>query len=302
MFNREIVAIRTSTGEDILVSMNELVADGVKFGAPEPEFRYVYRSTALKYLPLTPMPPIIHDGILPLATKLLLYGNEKLGKSFLAQQICECVSMGEPWLGVGTTKTRTLLMQFEIPLLLFRERIIRPNDNWFIGTVHNLKLDTKEGRKEINEIVENVRPGLVVLDPFYKILSGDLNDASLVQGVLDSIDDLVFKYGCAVIIVHHTNKMENIQGSRRLQQWPDTLVKLGGNPRKVDRSIEVEFGRHMVEGVEFGKLEFKNGVFSRLGISKRDMWKEMVKCGCDEESMRVAGLTKDMIKKFEKGL
>lgn len=230
MGKQEILWLLSPEGVLYDTTVEELEALGAESQLPTPVVDCVFSVASFMRLPFGEVPNIIGGGVLPQATKMLLYGKEKTKKSLVAQYIAGQVAQGLPLWGMETRRSRTLLLQFELSSAAQQARIKKPWSNGYIGSTFNLKLDTKEGGKRFSTIMDTVRPELLILDPVYKVLSGDLNDATSVQMVLDVVDDVAIeRHHCAVILVHHTNRSGNMQGSGRLFQWPDSVLKLVKN-------------------------------------------------------------------------
>ena len=78
-------------------------------------------------------------------------------------------------------------------------------------------LNTPEGYiKAVNHISKlPERPSVVVVDTLHRFLSGDENSAQDAKTMLDACGALMEKFGCAVILVHHTGVSEEAQHRAR---------------------------------------------------------------------------------------
>ena len=78
-------------------------------------------------------------------------------------------------------------------------------------------LNTPEGYiKAVNHISKlPERPSVIVVDTLHRFLSGDENSAQDAKTMLDACGALMEKFGCAVILVHHTGVSEEAQHRAR---------------------------------------------------------------------------------------
>jgi len=244
-------------GEVQPFSEDELAEMGVELGTPAPIGGFVYSEVAFKRLPLDFGPMLIGCGVLPEQSKMVVYGSKKARKSFLALQIAHHVALGKALFALPVSKVRVLYLQFEMSLATLQDRIVEPVEGCYIGTTMKFKLDHVAGQMLLDEVLTQVRPKLLILDPFYKLLGGDVNDASQVQVVLDYIDECVIGvHKCSVVIMHHENKEGGLRGSGRLFEWPDTIARLikhtSGNTLKFE-------DMRNAEEVEDIRLSFDEG-------------------------------------------
>ena len=235
------------------------------------------------------MPQILGDGILPRACKLVVYGKEKTRKSFLSMQLCKCVGRGENFLGIETTKGRSMYLQSELSPAAVQMRMKVDWMDGYVCNVYSLKLDQKDGIKNFLDTVCEIGPDLVVIDPLYKVLSGDLNDASAVQTVLDVLDEAIECTGASIVVIHHENREGRIQGSGRILQWPDGILRM----RKKDKdgpchTLQFEAMRHCVQTPKDISLVFNN-MTNGFDVSDEMSLKEKV-VGYLEETGDVEGL------------
>ena len=177
--------------------------------------------------------------------RLILFGQWGSWKSMLAIHTTFCVSSGKPWIALPTTPSTTLLVQLEIPKVMFKERVLKyakshslyPTNIWFI-TEPYLKLDTPQGMAKLDAIMSVIKPKLLILDPTYRVLSGDITSNWQVEKLITNIDILADRYDCAVILIAHTRKPvqdisvplttigwgHELLGASYFQDWTDSAV------------------------------------------------------------------------------
>jgi RecA-family ATPase len=199
--------------------------------------------------------PIIGDGILYEGSKAIIYGKYKSLKSMLAIRLCLSVIHGDKWLGFDTTPTNVLYLQLEIVEPMLQERLKTmlvkttvgngvgiPNGNGnkpppkklWLWTEKTIKIDTQEGFDRVSAEIGRFKPGLVVIDPIYKIVSGDLLSTNHIQKLTDWLDTLMDAHGISIVLVHHSRKgsgeetwgSDNMLGSSIFNNWADSIIEI----------------------------------------------------------------------------
>lgn len=188
-------------------------------------------------------PPLI-EGVLRQGHKLLLSGPSKAGKSFALLELCIAIAEGRSWLGFPCARGRVLYVNLELD----------PNSLW-----HRLK-DVYAALKIPAEHIANIdvwnlrgaaipldklAPKLirraqkknyiaVVVDPIYKVITGDENSADQMARFCNQFDLICARLGCAVIYCHHHSKgmqggkksMDRASGSGVFARDPDALLDM----------------------------------------------------------------------------
>ena len=212
--------------------------------------------------------PIISDGLMYTGCKIIIYGKYKSLKSMLATRLCLSIANGKTWLGFNTVKSSIMYLQLEIPNPMLQERIkkmvpINTNNRapFYIWTEPTIKIDTDDGFKRIEQEIIKYHPKVLVIDPIYKIVSGDLLSTSHIQKLTDWIDRLINDYQLSIVLVHHTRKgayeewgSDDMLGSVIFSAWADSIVKI---ERKQDKEVVVKF-----EVVRHAQVELPPRVFN----------------------------------------
>lgn len=201
---------------------------------------------------------IIGEGILLPRTRLVIYGQWKTWKSMLALHTAFTLAMGNKWFGFETKPSCVLLLQLEIPKAAFRLRVIKyangndshPESNLWFSTQHYIKLDREYGLAQLERTIQWCHPNVIIIDPLYKILSGNISDSSDMMKLLDNFDQLIDRHGISVILIAHTRLpvitsdgivdrgAEEIMGSSYLPNWVDSGV---GIKLIEDSTVELNF-------------------------------------------------------------
>lgn len=163
---------------------------------------------------------IIGRGLLPVESKLEIIGKPKLGKSFLVLNIALDLVQGRNLFGAQypngmpvfpvTGKHRVLYIEKEIGQYSLRDRLKSMSTGLDLSNLDlfvtprdsKMSFSIKQGAAIEAEIAE-IRPKVVILDPWAKFHSLQENDNAEMSLILSRIDELIEKYHCAFIIVHH---------------------------------------------------------------------------------------------------
>ena len=193
---------------------------------------------------LPPLAPPLIDGVLRQGHKMLLSGPSKAGKSFALIELCVAIAEGLPWLGFACARGRVLYVNLELDrascLHRFRDvyeamgaepRHLADIDVW------NLRGKSKPMDKLAPSLIRRAlktRPIAVVIDPIYKIITGDENSADQMAAFCNQFDRVATELGCAVVYCHHHSKgaqggkrsMDRASGSGVFARDPDALLDM----------------------------------------------------------------------------
>lgn len=188
--------------------------------------------------------PLIAD-VLRQGHKMLLAGPSKAGKSFALIELCIAIAEGCRWLGrFACTQGRVLYINLELDrascLHRFRDVYeamgappahLRSIDIWNLrgASVPMDKLAPKLIRRAAKKGY-----AAVVLDPIYKVITGDENSADQMAKFCNQFDLVCRELGCAVIYCHHHSKglqgqkrsMDRASGSGVFARDPDAMLDL----------------------------------------------------------------------------
>ena len=169
---------------------------------------------------ITDVPEELIQGILRCGHKLLIASSSKAGKSFLLIQLAIAISEGRKWLDFQCRKGKVLYVNLEIDRPSFRKRIVdiykalgikanHPFDVWNLrGKAMPMdKLTPKIIRKN-----EAIHYDAIIIDPIYKVIMGDENNASEMAAFCNQFDKIA-ESGASVIYCHHHSK--GAQGGKK---------------------------------------------------------------------------------------
>lgn len=193
---------------------------------------------------LPELAPELIKGILRQGHKLLMAGPSKAGKSFALICLAIAIAEGKEWLGWQCTQGRVLYVNLELdrPSALHRFKDvyaalgIAPQhvaniDIWNLRgkTVPMDKLAPKLIRRSLKKNYQ-----AVIIDPIYKVLTGDENSADQMAHFTNQFDKVATELGASVIYCHHHSKgsqggkksMDRASGSGVFARDPDALIDL----------------------------------------------------------------------------
>lgn len=185
------------------------------------------------------------SGILRVRHKMLLSGPSKAGKSFLLMQLAICLAEGLPWLGYPCRQGKVLYVNLELDrascfqrfIDLYRANNLRPEN------IANIKVWNLRGRAVP---MDRLTPFLirrfkddgleaVILDPIYKVITGDENDATEMSQFCSYFDRVCLDLNAAMIYCHHHSKgagakyskaADRSSGSGVFARDPDAILDL----------------------------------------------------------------------------
>ncbi len=183
-------------------------------------------------------------------------GEPKSCKSILALHMVVSVASGAPCLHRFNTKQtgRVLLFAAEDAHHIVRQRlegICLANNQRLaeldiqVITVPTIRLDLQKDRQRLKETVQQLRPKLLLLDPFIRLHLSDENAASDMAPLLGSLRELNRQYHLAVVVVHHARKGAHklragqaLRGSSEFHAWGDSNLYLRRRGEQLTLTIE----------------------------------------------------------------
>ncbi len=193
---------------------------------------------------LPELSPVLIDGVLRQGHKMLLAGPSKAGKSFLQIELVISIAEGRPWLGFNCAQGRVLYVNLELDRAscLHRFRDVYEKLGWKPENIDNITIWNLRGKSTpMNKLAPKlIRRALkknyiaVVIDPIYKVITGDENSADQMAAFCNEFDKICTELGCAVIYCHHHSKgqqgskrsMDRASGSGVFARDPDALLDL----------------------------------------------------------------------------
>lgn len=161
------------------------------------------------------VPELIH-GVLHVGCKMIITADSKAGKSCMAENLAICIAEGRPWMNTfQCEKGRVLYIDLELSqrAIYDRTKLIRKELD-VNSSIPNLEFFPLRGYAEslenlLPKIVRRARSknySAIVIDPLYKVQSGDENSAEALSKFCNGLDRLARQTGAALIITHHHPK------------------------------------------------------------------------------------------------
>ena len=188
-------------------------------------------------------PELIH-GVLRQGHKMLIAGPSKAGKSFALIEMCIAIAEGTKWLNWQCSQGRVLYVNLELDRASCLHRFkdvynavgIKPQN---IGNIDiwNLRGKTVPMDKLAPKLIRRaLKKGYiaVIIDPIYKVLTGDENSADQMAHFTNQFDKVATELGSSVIYCHHHSKgaqgnkksLDRASGSGVFARDPDALIDL----------------------------------------------------------------------------
>lgn len=169
------------------------------------------------------LPEELISGILRRGHKMLISGSSKAGKSFLLMELCIAIAEGSRWLGFQCEQGKVLYVNLEIDPASCVDRFLRiydalgiPKANMDNIVIWNLRGHAIPLDKLVPRLVSRIKGrgyDAVVIDPIYKVITGDENSASEMGQFCNQFDKICAETGCASIYCHHHSK--GVQGAKK---------------------------------------------------------------------------------------
>lgn len=208
------------------------------------------------------LPEELIRGILRCGHKMLISGSSKAGKSFLLMELAIAIAEGRKWLGFPCKKGRVLYVNLEIDRASCINRFAKIYEALHIQKPNaaNIVLWNLRGKavpldKLVPKLVRRVRDqhfDAIIIDPIYKVITGDENKASDMALFCNQFDKICAETGCAAIYCHHHSKgdqgnkdaKDRASGSGVFARDPDAQLDMIELQLDGDMKYEAEaFGR-----------------------------------------------------------
>jgi replicative DNA helicase len=204
---------------------------------------------------------VVHNWLIPdlIATheRILVTASEGLGKSTILRQLAVCSAAGiHPFTDANDLESRrVLVIDCENPIRLNQHRYGTlaaranqtgryPDSLWVESPGRNLDLTRPRDQAWVMHQVRCIEPELLMIGPIYKLHTGSPEEETPARQVIEFIDHLIDKYGCAVIMEAHTpwgpagtTRPLRPIGSTIWARWPDFGIGLRAVGGKDDRKI-----------------------------------------------------------------
>ena len=218
-------------------------------------------------------PDEVIQGILRKRRKMLLSGPSKSAKSCLLMELAIALTEGTSWLGFPCKRSNVLYINLELDRdtaflrfkSMFRELGIKRkkytaedefSDNLTLWNMRGYTRPIQALAEPIAFVCMEKEIDVVIIDPIYKVLCGDENNAGEIGRVCNTLDWIAREGNCAVIFSHHHSK-----GAK-------------GNKQVLDRSSgSGVFGRDPDAILDLIQLEPSAAAQERMGGAQTTAWR-----------------------------
>lgn len=233
--DKEQYLVATKCGAANWAEWEEAV-NAMNDGLPDPE------ELATEWDNLPDLAPELIRGILREGHKMLISGPSKAGKSFLLIELAISIAEGLPWLGMDCRKGRVLYVNLELDAASCKHRFRDVAAE--LGVTHAPNVDMWNLRGAAVPL-DKLAPRLisrsrnrgyiaVIIDPIYKVITGDENSADQMAKFCNQFDLICKELGCAAIYCHHHSKgnqggkksADRASGSGVFARDPDAMLDL----------------------------------------------------------------------------
>ena len=191
------------------------------------------------------------EHLLPIIGILLMAGIPGIGKTWLVLLFALVVATGRSLLGRFQTRQGAVLLVLEEE---DSSAVLERLDALYAGLelsqeegdalpIHVLiqqgvSLVTVEGtlEPELLRHIEEVKPVLVVLDPFRRVHGLDENDSGQMSALFNLLRQLQVDMNCSLLLIHHLRKrsehtedaLDRLRGSSDIAASVDSVLEIGG--------------------------------------------------------------------------
>lgn len=187
-------------------------------------------------------PPQLIEGVLRHGHKMLVVGPSKAGKSFALIELAISISEGIPWLGFPCAKGKVMYVNLELDKESCKDRFAQIRKSMNAPMTQSVSIWNLRGKSvpmdklapKLIRRAEKKNYAAIIIDPIYKIITGDENSADQMAFFCNQFDLVCTKLGCAVIYCHHHSKggqgqkrsMDRASGSGVFARDPDALLDM----------------------------------------------------------------------------
>lgn len=182
-----------------------------------------------------PDPEYLITRTLPAIGTSLLYALSGTGKTFVALDMALRIAHGLPWMGYQVKQGTVWYINTE-GKVSFKKRL----KAWYhehpeLSESPHFKVipwsvDLRENFQDLLDTIDIMstqeKPNLLTFDNFSMCSDIDQTKQEQVTPVLKRLNDLAQNYECHVMVIHHTNKAKDFNGSMAFRNHIDTHIEV----------------------------------------------------------------------------
>lgn len=235
---------------------------------------------------LPDLSPELIKGVLREGHKMLLAGPSKAGKSFALIELCIAIAEGRKWLGFECEQGRVLYVNLELDenSCFHRFHDVYKALGYAPNNISNIDIWNLRGKSvpmdklapKLIRRAEKKNYIAVIIDPIYKVITGDENSADQMAAFCNQFDKICTELKAATIYCHHHSKgaqggkksMDRASGSGVFARDPDALLDL--TELELTESIKKnEENKARIRGVEKALNKYHQGWQNEVGQDDR---------------------------------
>lgn len=190
------------------------------------------------------------EDIIPSNSVGMIYGASGSGKSHIILSMGAMIANGLPWFDKETKQGNVLVMAGEgLSGLARRLRAIEKEYKLEIDReklhISNraIGLDTNDGYKLVEQAIKELEtpPEVIIIDTLSRhLMKSEENSNDDMARFINRLEDIRLKYGCTIILVHHTGKSTNngARGASALKANVDFSFEVTGKDKKCSLSCD----------------------------------------------------------------
>lgn len=228
--------------------------------------------------------PLIADILYP-GDKMMIAGRSKAGKSYSLIELCCALAAGSEWLGKQCRPGKVLYVNLELKERDRRKRFRLVRDAMEVApeavrqNVHYLDLRGRSAPLEqlSNSIIRRATKNhydVIIIDPIYKVISGDENSAEHVAKFCNQLDKLAETLSCAVVYCHHHSK--GSQGSKSSMDRASGSGVFGRDADALLDMIELPIDESLAMQIESDAVAQACADFLDSHGNKLEGWREII--------------------------
>ena len=255
--------------------------EGVNDDLPDPEgLEEVWND-------LPPLADCLIKDVLRKGHKMLLAGPSKAGKSFALIELAIAIAEGRKWLGFDCSKGKVLYVNLELDRAscLHRFHDVYAALDWEPQSIGNIDIWNLRGKAvpmdklapKLIRWAEKKNYIAVIIDPIYKVITGDENSADQMANFCNQFDKICTQLQAAVIYCHHHSKgaqggkkfMDRASGSGVFARDPDALLDL----TELDITDELQKqmdGKARIRGIKKALNQYRSGWENDIGPDEQE--------------------------------
>ena len=190
------------------------------------------------------LPEEVIESVVRQGQKMMISGASKSGKSFLLIELAIALAEGTKWLGFQCRISEVMYINLEIDrnslihrfMDIYEALGIKPNNAHSIS-IWNSRGSSKPLDELIPELIQKATlqgGDVIILDPIYKVMMGDENNATDMANLTNLFDKICYETGCTFVYSHHHSK-----GAQGFKKSTDCASGSGVFARDADAQVDM---------------------------------------------------------------